>query len=79
MEEEEENAAKEEKCINLSDDKIGAPCGSEPLLSGRHLTSPNVDREVLRRRNVMTLRILFSNNAIVKRAELPPPGSTIES
>ena len=53
--------------MDLNDDEIGAPDGSEPPLSDAHLTSLDADREVLRRRNVMTLRTLFSDDAVVER------------
>ena len=78
-EEEEENVAKEENRINLSDDKIGAPGRSEPPLSGGHLTSLDADREVLHKRNVMTPRTLFSDDVVVERAQLLPPGPTFET
>ena len=79
-EEEAENVAKEENCIDLSDDEIGAPVGSEPPLSGAHLTFPDADREVLlHKKNVMTPWTLFSDNVVVERAELPPPSPTIET
>ena len=79
VEEEEEDAAEEENRINLSDDNIGAPSGSEPSLSGAHLTSLDVDREVLGRRNVMTSRTLFGDDAVVERIELPPFDPAVET
>ena len=79
-EKEEKNVAQEENHIDLNNNKIGALGGSEPPLSGVHLTSLDVEREVLlHKRNVMTPETLFSDNAFVDRVELPPPGSTIET
>ena len=79
-EEKEENVAEEENCINLSDDEIGALGGSEPPLNGAHLTSLDVDREVLlRRRNVMIPQTLFNDDAVVERVELLPLDTTIET
>ena len=50
--------------------KIGAPGGSEPPLTEAHLTSPDVDVDVLiRRRNVMTSQALFDDDASVGRAQ----------
>ena len=77
--EEEENVSEEENCIDLSDDEIGPPGGRDPPLSGARLTSPDADREVLRRRTIMTPRTLFSDDAIVETAELLPPGPTVET
>ena len=79
VEEEEEDVAEEENHIDLSDNKIGTPDGSEPPLSGVHLTSPDAYREVLRKRNVMTPWTLFNDDAVVERAKLPPPSPTIET
>ena len=79
VEDEEENVSEEDNCIDLSDDEIGPPGGRDPPLSGARLTSPDADGEVLHRRTVMTLRTLFGDDAIVERAEIPPPGLTIET
>ena len=79
MEDEEDNASEEDNRIDVSDDEIGPPGGSEPPLSGARLTLPDADREVLCRRTVMTPRTLFGNDAMVERAELPPPGPTVET
>ena len=79
-EEEEENVAEEENHINLNDNKINAPGRSEHPLSGEHLTFPDVDREVLlRKRNVMTPQTVFSDDVVVERVELLPPGPTVET
>ena len=78
--EEKENVIEEENCVDLNDDEIGTSDGSEPSHSGAHLTSPDADRKVLLcGRNVMTPWIVFSNDAVVERAELPPLGPTIET
>ena len=79
MEDEEENVSEEDNCVDLSDDEIGPLGGRDPPLSGARLTSPNADREVLRRRTVMTPRTLFGDDAMVEKAELLPPGSTVET
>ena len=68
MEDEEDNASEEDNCIDVSDDEIGPPGGSEPPLSGARLTSPDADREVLRKRTVMTPRTLFGDDAMVDRS-----------
>ena len=77
MEDDEDNVLEEDNCVDLSDDEIGPPGGSDPPLSGARLTSPDVDREVLRRRTVMIPRTLFGDDAMVERAELSPPGPTV--
>ena len=69
----------EDNRIDVSNDEIGPPSGSEPPLSGARLTSPDADREVLHRRTVMTLQTLFGDDAMVERAELPPPSPTVET
>ena len=79
MEDDEDNVLEEDNCVDLSDDEIGPLDGSEPPLSGAYLTSPNADREVLRRRTIMTPRTLFGDDAMVERAKLPPPSSTIKT
>ena len=79
VEDEEDNASEEDNHIDVSDDEIGPPGGSEPLLSGARLTLPDADREVLRRRTIMTPRTLFGDDAMVERAKLPPPGPTIKT
>ena len=79
MEDKEDNVSEDDNHVDISDDEIGPPGGSEPPLSGAHLTSPNVEREVLRRRTVMTLRTLFGDDAMVERAELLPPGPTVKT
>ena len=79
MEDEEENVSEEDNCIDVSNDEIGPPGGRDPPLNGARLTSPDADREVLRRRTIMTPRTLFGDNAMVERAELPPPGPTVET
>ena len=62
------DAEEDDDAVNLSDDKIGAPGGSEPPLIGAHLTSPDGDVDVLiRRRNVMMPRTLFDDDASVER------------
>ena len=45
--EEKENVAEEENRIDLNNNKIDAPGGSELPLNDVHLTSPYADREVL--------------------------------
>ena len=79
MEEEEDNGSDEDNRIDGSDDEIGPPSGCEPPLSGARLTSLDADREVLRRRTVMTPRTLFGDDAMDERAGLPPPGPTVET
>ena len=79
VEDKEENVLEEDNRIDLNDDEIGPPGGRDHPLSGASLTSPNVDRKVLRRRIVMTLRTLFGDDAVVERAELPPSGPTLET
>ena len=79
MEDKEDNALEEDNRIDVSDDEIGPPGGSEPPHSGAHLTSPDADREVLRKRTVKTPRTLFGDDAMVERVELPPPGPIVET
>ena len=79
MEDEEDNVLEEDNRIDVSNDEIGPPGGSEPPLSGARLTSPDADREVLHKRTIMTPQTLFSDDAMVERAELPPPGPTVET
>ena len=67
MEDEEESVSEEDNRVDLSDDEIGPPGGRDPLLSGARLTSPDVNREVLRRKTVMTPRTLFGDDAMVER------------
>ena len=72
-EEQEDDADIEEEddAVNLSDDEIRAPGGSEPPLTRAHLTSPDADVDVLIRwRNVMTPRTLFDDDASVERPQL---------
>ena len=77
--EEEDNGSEEDNRLDVSNDEIGPLGGSEPPLSGACLTSPDADREVLRRRTVMTPRTLFGDDAMDERAGLPPPGPTVET
>ena len=79
MEDDKENVLEEDNRIDLSDNEIGPPGGRNPLLSGARLTSLDADREVLRRRTVMTPRTLFSDDGMVERTELPPPGPTVKT
>ena len=79
VEEEEDNGSDEDNRIDGSNDEIGPQGGSEPPLSGARLTSPDADREVLRRRTVMTSRTLFGDDAMDERAGLPPPGPIVET
>ena len=79
VEEEEDNGSEEDNRLDVSDDEIGPPGGSEPPLSGAHLTLPDADREVLCRRTVMTPQTLFGDNAMDERAGLPHPGPTMET
>ena len=41
------DAEEDDDTLNLSDDEIGAPSGSEPPLTGAHVTSPDADVDVL--------------------------------
>ena len=68
-EEEQEDVAEEENnVVNLSYDEIGAPSGSEPPLTGVHLTLPDVYVDILIcRRNIMALQSLFGDDACVER------------
>ena len=69
-EEQEDVAEEEDNAINLNDDKIGAPGGSEPSLTGAHLTSAYVDVNILIcRRNVLMPRSLFGNDAFMERPQ----------
>ena len=79
MEDDDDNVLVEDNRVDISDDEIGPPGGSKPPLSGARLTSADVDREVLRKRTIMTPRTLFGDDAMVERAELPPPGPTVET
>ena len=79
MEDKEESVSEEDNCVDFSDNEIGPPGGRDPLLSGARLTSPDADREVLCRKTVITPRTLFGDNAMVERAELLPPGPTVET
>ena len=78
---EQEDVAKEEdNAINFSDDKIGALCGSEPSLIGAHLTSIDAYVDVLIcRRNVMTPRSLFDDDALVERPQPATVCPTVET
>ena len=70
----------EDDAVNLSDDKIGAPGGSKPPLTRAHLTSPDADVDVLiRRRNVMTPRMLFDDDASVERPQPATARPTVET
>ena len=77
--EEEDNGSEEDNRIDISNDEIGPPGGSEPPLRGARLTSPDADREVLHRRTVMTPRTLFGDDAMDERAGLPLPSPTVET
>ena len=79
VEEKEDNGSDEDNRIDGSDDEIGPQGGSEPPLSGARLTSPDADREVFRRRTVMTSRTLFGDDAMDERAGFPPPGPIVET
>ena len=74
------DAEEDDDALNLSDDKIGAPGGSEPPLTGAHLTLPDADVDVfIRRRNVMTPRTLFDDNASVERPQPVTSRLTVET
>ena len=78
--EQEDDAEVEDDAINLSDDKIGAHGGSEPPLTGAHLTLPDADVDVLiRKRIVMTPLSLFDDDASMERAQLTTARPTIET
>ena len=82
MEDEEEEVVAEDAddVVNFSDDEIGAPGGSEPPLTGAHLTSPDADTEILmRRRSVMIPRSLFLEDPIIEGAEPTYAGPTMET
>ena len=54
-EDEEDVAEEEDNLADLSNDKVGTLGGSELLMGTAHLTSTDVDMEILLcRRNVMT-------------------------
>ena len=79
-EEQEEDVEEDDGAINLNDDEIGAPGGSEPPLTGAHLTSPDVDVDILiRPRNVMTPRGLFDDDASVGRPQPATARPTVET
>ena len=74
------DAEEDDDALNLSDDKIGAPGGSKPPLIGAHLTSLDADVDVLiHRRNVMTPRTLFDEDASVERPQPATSRPTIET
>ena len=74
------DAEEDDDTLNLSDDEIGAPGGSEPSLTGAHLTSPDADVDILiRRRNVMTPRMLFDEDASVERPQPATSRPTVET
>ena len=79
-EEQDDDAEEDDDTLNLSDDEIGALGGSEPPLTGAHLTSPDADVDVLiRRRNVMTPRTLFDEDASVERPQPATSRPTVET
>ena len=74
------DAEEDDDVVNLSDDEIGAPGGSEPPLTGAHLTLPDVDVDILiRRRNVMTPRTLFDDDPSVERPQPTTSCLTVET
>ena len=74
------DAKEDDDAVNLSDDEIGAPGGSEPRLTGAHLTSLDADVDVLIRwRNVMTSRTLFDDDASVERPQPATSRPTVET
>ena len=73
-------AEEDDDVVNFSDDKIGALGGSEPPLTGAHLTLHDVDVDVLiRQRNVMTPRALFDDDASVGRPQPATARPTVET
>ena len=74
------DAEEDDDAVNFNDDEIGALGGSEPPLIGAHLTSPDADVDVLiRRRNVMTPRTLFDDDASVERPQPATSHPTVET
>ena len=74
------DAEEDDDALNLSNDEIGAPGRSEPPLIGAHLTSPDADVDVfIHRRNVMTSRTLFDEDASMERPQLATSLPTIET
>ena len=74
------DAEEDDDTLNLSDDEIGAAGGSEPPLTGAHLTSPDADVDVfIRQRNVMTPRTLFDEDASVERPQPATSRPTVET
>ena len=72
MEDEEEEVVAEDgdNVINLNDNKLGALGGSEPPLTRAHLTSLDVDMEILMwRRSDMTPWSLFLEDPIMEGVE----------
>ena len=79
-EEQDDDVEEDDDTLNLSHDEIGAPGGSEPPLTGAHLTSPDAVVDVLiRRRNVMTPRTLFDEDASVERPQPATSRPTVET
>ena len=78
--EDDANIEEDDDAVNLSNDKIGALGGSKPPLTRAHLTSHDADVDVLiRRRNIMTPRALFDDDASVERAQPATSQSTVET
>ena len=74
------DAEEDDDALNLSDDEIGAPGGSEPPLTGAHLTLLDADVDVLiRQRNVMMPRTLFDEDASMERPQLATSRLTVET
>ena len=73
--------ANADNAASVSDDDEDIPSRDEKLpLSGAQLTSPIADVDALvRRRNVITPRILFVEDPVIEAAEPPPSGPAVET
>ena len=73
------NGNEVENTLDFNNEDFNPKARSDPILTKAHFTSLDVDIKDLNcRMNVMTTRMLFSDNAIIKKANPPFFGSTIE-
>ena len=82
MEEEKEHNVDEEEdnLVDLTNDEIDSLGGSELPMGGAHLTSPNVDMEIMfHRRNVMILRSFFPEDLVIMGAKPGFFGPSVET
>ena len=82
MEEEEEEDVPEEEdnTVNLTNDKFGPEVGDQLPVIGAYLTSLDANMDIfIYRRNVMTPRSLFAEDAVVEEEKRLHSGPIIET